>query len=216
MVAFVEKPPKGLAPTNWINGGTYVLEPSVLDRIPERLTVSIERETFPRMLDEPSRLYAMTSDAYWIDIGTPEKYLRAHTDVLRAALGGSPAPGARELTPGVWVQGAPHIDADARLEAPTLIGDRAVIAAGARVVGSVVGDGAVVGPGARLLRSVVHADATLADEAEAIDAVVGAGASLGAGAIASDHTVMGAGATLGAGARASGARIRRPEPDAEG
>jgi len=213
VVAFVEKPPKGRAPTNWINGGTYVLEPSVLSRIPERLTVSIERETFPRMLDEPSRLYAMASDAYWIDIGTPEKYLRAHTDVLRAALGGSPAPGAREVTPGVWVQGTPDIDTDARLEAPTLIGDRAVVAAGARVVGSVVGDGSSVGPGARLLRSVVHAGATLADEAEAIDAVVGAGASLGAGAIASDHTIMGAGATLGAGARASGARIRRPEPD---
>ena len=82
VVAFVEKPPKGRAPTNWINGGTYVLEPSVLDRIPERLTVSIERETFPRMLDEPSRLHAMPSDAYWIDIGTPEKYLQAHTDVF--------------------------------------------------------------------------------------------------------------------------------------
>jgi NDP-sugar pyrophosphorylase family protein len=216
VVAFVEKPPKGLAPTNWINGGTYVLEPSVLDRIPERLPVSIERETFPRMLEEPSRLYAMTSDAYWIDIGTPEKYLQAHTDVLRAALGGSPAPGARELTRGVWVQGEPTIDPEARLEAPALIGDHAVIAAGARVVGSVVGERAMVGHGARLLRSVVHADATLADDAEAIDAVVGAGAGVGAGAIASDHTIVGAGATLGAGARASGARIRRPEPDGEG
>jgi NDP-sugar pyrophosphorylase family protein len=168
------------------------------------------------MLDEPSRLYAMASDAYWIDIGTPEKYLRAHTDVLRAALGGSPAPGARELTKGVWVQGDPTIDPDARLEAPTLIGDGALVAAGARVVGSVVGDRAIVGPGARLLRSVVHADATLADEAEAIDAVVGAGAALGAGAIAADHTIVGAGAGLGPGARASGARIRRPEPDGEG
>ena len=56
----------------------------MLERIPDRLTVSIERETFPRMLEEPRRLYAMASDAYWIDIGTPEKYLQAHTDVLRA------------------------------------------------------------------------------------------------------------------------------------
>jgi NDP-sugar pyrophosphorylase family protein len=213
VVAFVEKPPKDLAPTNWINGGTYVLEPSVLERIPERLTVSIERETFPRMLEEPSRLYAMASDAYWIDIGTPEKYLQAHRDVLRAALGGSPAPGARELAAGVWVQGEPRIDADARVEAPSLIGDGAVIAAGARVAGSVVGAGAVVGPGARLLRSVLHAGAVLAEDAEAIDAVVGAGAELGVGAIASDQTIMGAGASLGAGARASGARIRRPEPE---
>ena len=186
----------------------------MLDRIPERLTVSIERETFPRMLDEPSRLYAMPSDAYWIDIGTPEKYLQAHADVLRAARSAArPRPVRASSRPACGCRATPDIDADARLEAPTLIGDRAVVAAGARVVGSVVGDGRRGRPGARLLRSVVHAGATLQDEAEAIDAVVGAGASLGAGAIASDHTVMGAGATLGAGARASGARIRRPEPD---
>jgi mannose-1-phosphate guanylyltransferase len=214
VVAFVEKPPKGVAPTSWINAGTYVLEPSVLERIPERLTVSIERETFPRMLDEPRRLYAMASDAYWIDIGTPEKYLQAHRDVLSAALGGAPAPGARERSPGVWVQGEPHIHADARIEAPALVGDGVVVGVGARVVGSVLGEGSVVAEGARVLRSVVHAGGRLEPDAEAIDSVVGEGATLGAGAIASDHTVMGAGAELGAGARASGARIRRPEPNA--
>jgi NDP-sugar pyrophosphorylase family protein len=219
VVAFVEKPPKGVAPTNWINGGTYVLEPSVLERIPERLTVSIERETFPRMLDGSSRLYAMASDAYWIDIGTPEKYLQAHRDVLRAALGGSPAPGARELTPGVWVQGTADIHADARIEPPALIGNAAIVGEGARVVGSVVGAGVVVGAGARLLRSVVHDGSILFEDAEAIDSVIGERATLGAGAIASDQTILGAGASLGPGARASGARVRRPEPgtpEAEG
>ena len=119
MVAFVEKPPKGRAPTNWINAGTYVLEPSVLDRIPERLTVSIERETFPRMLDEPSRLYAMASDAYWIDIGTPEKYLQAHTDVLaRRARRLARARCRASSRPACGCRATPDIDADARLEAP--------------------------------------------------------------------------------------------------
>src|SRR6476660_6821048 len=149
VVAFVEKPPKGVAPTNWINGGTYVLEPSLLERIPERLTVSIERETFPRMLEKPSRLYAMASDAYWIDIGTPEKYLQAHADVLAGALGRERAPGARENGPGIWVQGNAHVDAEARVEAPVLLGDGARVEAGARVAGSVVGAGATVGAGAR-------------------------------------------------------------------
>lgn len=214
VVAFVEKPPKGKAPTNWINAGTYVLEPSVLQRIPERLTVSIERETFPRMLEDPSRLYAMASDAYWIDIGTPEKYLQAHADVLAGVLGSAPAPDARELRPGVWVQGAPDIHADARIEAPVLVGDGSKVAEGARIAGTVVGAGVTVGTGARLLRSVVLDHATIADEAEAIDSVVGVRAALGTGAIASDHTIVGAHAVLDAGARASGARIRRPEPDA--
>jgi mannose-1-phosphate guanylyltransferase len=216
VVAFVEKPPRDLAPTNWINAGTYVLEPSVLRRIPERLTVSIERETFPRMLDQPSRLYAMPSDAYWIDIGTPEKYLQAHHDVLTGALGAVPAPGAREHTPGVWFAGVPTIDPAAQLEAPVLVADGAVVAAGARVAGSVLGDGCVVEAGARVLRSVVHPRAHLAADAEALDSVVGSGARVGRGAIVSDHTIVGAGAELAAGARSSGARIRKPAPDRAG
>ncbi len=191
-----------------------MLEPSVLRRIPERLTVSIERETFPRMLEEPSRLYAMASDAYWIDIGTPEKYLQAHADVLAGVFVGAPAPGARELRPGVWVQGEPQIHPDARIETPALIGDGAIVADGARIAGTVIGAGVDVGAGARVLRSVVHDGAIISDEAEAIDSVVGKGASLGSGAIASDHTIVGAAASLDAGARASGARIRRPEPEA--
>jgi mannose-1-phosphate guanylyltransferase len=214
VVAFVEKPPKGKAPSNCINAGTYVLEPSVLQRIPDRLTVSIERETFPRMLEEPSRLYAMTSDAYWIDIGTPEKYLRAHADVLAGVLGSPPAPGARETAPGIWVQGEADIHAEARLEAPVLVGDEVRIGAGARVARSVLGPGSSIGSGARVLRSAVHQGAALDPDAEVIDSVLGAGARLGPGAIASDQTVIGAGATLEAGARASGARIRRSDGDA--
>jgi mannose-1-phosphate guanylyltransferase len=213
VVAFVEKPPKGKAPTNWINAGTYVLEPSVLQRIPERLTVSIERETFPRMLEEPSRMYAMTSDAYWIDIGTPEKYLQAHADVLAGVLGGDPAPGARETAPGIWIQGDAQVDAEARLVPPVLLGDGARVDAGARVAGSAVGAGASVGAGARVLRAVVSDHAVLEADAEVIDSVLGPEATLGTGAIASDHTIVGTGAALDAGARASGARIRRIDPD---
>ena len=103
--AFVEKPPPGAAPTRWINAGTYVLEPSVLDRIPAGLTVSIERETFPRILEQRRRVFAMPSDAYWIDIGTAEQYLRVHADLLAGRLGRPPVPGAGELAPGVWAQG---------------------------------------------------------------------------------------------------------------
>jgi NDP-sugar pyrophosphorylase family protein len=208
VIAFVEKPPPGKAPTNWINAGTYVLEPSVLARIPERLAVSIERETFPRMLEEPRRLYAKADDAYWIDIGTPEKYLQAHTDVLNGALPGAPVDDARELRPGVWAQGDVEIDDGATIEAPVLLGAGVRIAAGARVVASVLGAGVQVAHGARVARSVLLRDAVLDDDAEVIDSALGAGAHLCAGAIASLHTVVGAGGALAAGAHASGARIR--------
>src|SRR5204863_612100 len=77
--AFIEKPPRDEAPANLVNAGAYVLEPSVLDRIPEGRKASIERETFPALVDSGG-LYALASDAYWIDTGTPAAFLRACAD----------------------------------------------------------------------------------------------------------------------------------------
>jgi NDP-sugar pyrophosphorylase family protein len=210
VIAFVEKPPPGLAPTNWINAGTYVLEPSVLARIPARLPVSIEKETFPRMLAGPTprRLFAMRSDAYWLDIGTPEKYLQAQGDVLRGALAAPPASGATERQPGIWVQGQVEIHATASLVPPVLVGAGTSIGAGAQVVASVLGADCEIGAGARVERSVLHDGARLAADAEAVDTVVGAAALVDTGAVACDHTMVGPHGRVPAGARASGARIR--------
>jgi NDP-sugar pyrophosphorylase family protein len=181
VVAFVEKPPRGQAPTSWINAGTYVLEPEVLDRIPPRLNVSIERETFPRMLDEPGRLYAMQSDDYWLDIGTPQKYLEAQHDVASGRLGLPPAPGAVERAGGVWVQPGAAIDAGASLLGPTVVGPGARIGVGARVEASMLGQDTVVGEGATVLRSVLLPGVAIAAGAATKDEVVGREAVLPCG-----------------------------------
>ncbi len=78
---FVEKPAPGTAPSNQINGGTYVLEPSVLQRIPAGQRVSIERATFPEIV-KGGRLFAMATDDYWLDAGNPALYLKANLDLL--------------------------------------------------------------------------------------------------------------------------------------
>ncbi len=171
VIAFVEKPPREQAPTNWINAGTYVLEPSVLSSIPPRLNVSIERETFPRMLERPGRLYAMRSEGYWLDIGTPAKYFEAHLDVLAGKLGLPPIAGAVELSPGVWVEPGAIVDDAAALEAPVLIGEGARVASGARVAHSVLGARAVVESGASVIDSVVLPGVSV-PPGEVIDSVV--------------------------------------------
>ena len=92
--AFIEKPPVEEAPTNRINAGTYVLEPSVLDRIDSGRRVSIERETFPALVAD-GRLFALDDgDAYWLDTGTPEAYLQAQLDLIdgRIEATGPPTP----------------------------------------------------------------------------------------------------------------------------
>lgn len=209
VIAFVEKPPAGLAPTRWINAGTYVLEPSVLDEIPSRTNVSIERETFPGMLQRPGRVYAMASDAYWLDIGVPEKYLEAHADVLRGKLGSPPAPDATEREPGVWVQGDAELDG-ATIQAPVLLGAGTRLAPGSRVARSTIGAGCIVEADAVVSESVVLDGARLADGAQARDSIVGPGAVLEEGVIASDHSVVGAGAVVSTGSRVARARIHVP------
>jgi mannose-1-phosphate guanylyltransferase len=82
--AFIEKPPAGEAPSNLINGGFYVLEPSVIDRVGVGARVNIERVTFPAMVDDRS-LYAFELAGYWLDVGTPERYLEANLDASNGA-----------------------------------------------------------------------------------------------------------------------------------
>ena len=165
--AFIEKPQRDEAPTDLINAGTYVLEPSVLDRIPDGRRVSIERETFPALV-ESGRLFAMASDAYWIDTGTPATYLRANLDTL----------GDRAL---VGPDAAVHDDA---VVERSVVGVGSCIAAGARVVESVLLPGCRVGAGAVVERSLVGRGAVIGPGARLDDlTVVGDGTEVAAGAV---------------------------------
>jgi len=207
VIAFVEKPAPGSAPSDWINAGTYVLEPSFLDRIPPRLNVSVERETFPRLLQQPGRLYGFRSDAYWLDIGTPEKYLQAHTDVLRGAVGRPPTPGARELSEGIWTQGDATIEPGATVLAPAMLGPRARVQSGARVRGSVLGAGAIVEQGAVLESAVIHEEARVSHDSTVDNSVVGPRAIVKPDVMLTEHTLVGADVTVPSGTRISSGRL---------
>ena len=179
----------------------------MLERIPPRVNVSIEREIFPRMVQTRGTLYGYQYDGYWLDIGTPESYLRAHLDALAGKDGAVPAPDAEEIEPGVWVQGDVSIGKGATLQAPVLLGPDVQISSGATIGSSVLGAGAEISSGAHLVRSVLHRAATVASDAEVIDSVLGAAAHLGAGAELADLTLVGAGASVRAGTRISGGRV---------
>ncbi len=109
VTAFVEKPPRDEAPTNEINAGTYVLEASVLARIPEGGRVSIERETFPAMVRDRC-LFARSDDSYWLDTGTPSAYLEANFDYLNKKRGPIVAPGLVDRGNGVLTEGESDVE----------------------------------------------------------------------------------------------------------
>jgi mannose-1-phosphate guanylyltransferase len=202
--AFVEKPPRDAAPTNLVNAGTYVLERSVVDRIAEGRRVSIERETFPAMVEDGT-LFALADASYWLDAGTAEAYLSAHWDLLEGRRSSPPAPAARDSGRGVWLLGSPELDGDVR--GPALIGDGARVRSGAVVEQAVVGRGCVVEAGARVVRSVLLPGASVGEGATVTGSIVGPGARVGEGSRLRPLTVLGAGATVAARTVVDGARV---------
>ena len=92
IVRFVEKPPRSDAPSNWANAGVWLFEPAVLDYIPdERMDRSLEQLVFPALIGEGLLLQGFPSPAYWMDVGTSERYLQLHADILDGLLSDVPA-----------------------------------------------------------------------------------------------------------------------------
>jgi NDP-sugar pyrophosphorylase family protein len=201
--AFVEKPAPGTAPTDLINAGTYVLERAVLDRIPEGRS-SIERLIFPGMVPSGT-LFATASSEYWIDVGTPPTYLQAQLDLLDGVRGGPPADGAVDVGGGVWRLGSPVVDGD--VVGPSLIGDAAFVASGARVSRSVVGAGARVDAGAVVANSVLLPGSRVRADGVVDSSIVGERALIGTGARVSDLTVVGGGARVDDGVIVEGQKV---------
>jgi mannose-1-phosphate guanylyltransferase len=166
---FVEKPAPGETDSNLINAGTYVLEPSVLDLVEAGRKVSIERDTFPRLVARGG-LCALSTDDYWIDAGRPSLYLQANLDALAWLVGTLDAP---------RVAASADVDPTARVD-DAVIGERVVVAAGASVTRSVVLAGAVVENGASVVDSIIAGH--IGADAEVADSVIGADYRVPAGA----------------------------------
>jgi NDP-sugar pyrophosphorylase family protein len=204
VIEFVEKPPPDLVPTNMINAGTYVLEPEVLARIPSGRRVSVERETFPALAAEGA-VFAMASDAYWLDTGTPVAFLQANADLLGGLRPGPPAPGARQVGPGVWTLGAPTVRGEVR--PPSLLGAGAQIASEATVSASVLGARSVVERGAQVEGSVLLPGARVAAGAHVAGSILGRDCVVAEGCELTPVTVVGDGFVVPVGAHLNDARV---------
>ncbi|MBA2545952.1 MAG: NDP-sugar synthase [Solirubrobacterales bacterium] len=191
---FLEKPDPAEIDTDEINAGAYFLERSVLDLIEPGVAASIEREVFPRLVGEG--LYGRRLDGYWMDIGTPDRYLQASWDILEGRV--ETATGRRVGDDGLLVDEGAEVHPDARLASPAMveagttvgagaaIGPRAVVGPGcsiaerASVNGSVLLSGCMVGAGAKLDGAILSAEAVVVPGAEVeAGAVVAAGERVG-------------------------------------
>jgi mannose-1-phosphate guanylyltransferase len=200
---FLEKPSADEIDTNLINAGAYILERTVLEGMPPAGTnVSIEREVFPALVGDG--LYGYESGGYWLDIGTPERYLQATFDILegivRTETGRALADAEMALTDGAQVEG--------RVVAPALVGPGCRIAAGAVVGGrTVLGADVEIGEGARIESSVVLSGARIGAGTTISASIVGTRVKIGehcsieGGVMLGDSVSIGSENILACGAR---------------
>jgi len=187
---FTEKPKKEEVVTNMINAGTYIMEPEVLKRIPADVKVSIERETFPDMLSDGEPVFGYESRNYWMDTGTPEKYLQLHKDILDGRCDGY------SFDRDVTIAKGSRIDKRAKLSGKIVIGSGCSIDSGACLNGPVV-----IGNNCRINKNVsisdcviwenvtVEENSTISGTIIANDTIVAAGTRL-CGAVVGDHLTV--------------------------
>jgi len=190
---FVEKPSPDAIDTNLISAGAYVLEKDVVDLIQPERNVSIEREIWPQLVGDG--LYAYPHDSYWLDIGTPGRYLQATFDILEGLCETQVA----ERLGATFTAVGPDVDSAGRIVPPAVIGRGTKVARGAHVGSlAVLGDGVTVGEGATIERSVVMQGADVGAGCVLRECVVAAGTRVGAGTHITGGAVLGEGVTVGA------------------
>jgi len=197
VLRFLEKPRPEEIRTNTINAGVYVLETRVLELMPAGVTYSIERGFFPALLARGDRVLGPVHEGYWIDIGTPEKYLQVHRDILAGRFAVALE---AERRAGGWAHPTARIATEAVLEAPFYVGPGCRVEAGAHVgPDAVLVADVEVGRGARVRDSVVWAGTTIGPLAEVEGSLLGPGvragrssrlrgAALGEGTVLSDFS----------------------------
>jgi len=187
---FLEKPSWGQVFSDTINTGIYVLEPEILEFIPEDEVIDFSGDVFPAALAKGLSLHGHVADGYWEDVGTSEAYLQAHADVLDGRV--DVEIGGFEVGDGVWLGEGAEVDPAARVEGPVVIGDNSRIEAGARLGAySVLGTDVVVKADATLERTVCHDHVYVGRGVRLRATVVGRSADLRAHARLEEGVVVG-------------------------
>ena len=195
ILRFLEKPKAEDVTTNNINAGIYVLEPDTFDRIPGNVPWSIERSYFPSLIERRETFTAYLYRGYWIDIGTPEKYLQVHRDIMDGRFAAVPF---RDLVaPRIALAPSARIEQGASIEGPCFVDEDVLVKARARVGPySVIGRQSHIEEGAAIDRAIVWPNCRIGPEALVCNAVIGRHCHLGrcvtvnGGAVLGDRTTL--------------------------
>ncbi|MDK2799808.1 MAG: mannose-phosphate guanylyltransferase [Clostridiales bacterium] len=192
ITSFKEKPQPHEITSNYINAGVYVFEPQIFKEIPANRVVSIEKETYPMLLRKGYKVAAYKNDAYWLDIGTPEKYIAAHKDIMTGLckifndsieesysfIGNLMLKGKNiRIHPEAKIIGPVYIGDNVSIEANAFVGPNVVIGDGSyigmesRIIGSILWDSVQVNRGVKLINTVVVSNCRIGGNKEIFNTV---------------------------------------------
>jgi len=187
---FKEKPTWDEVTTNMINAGIYILEPEILNYVPPEVFFTFERDVFPAVIEKGQVIYGYPFEDYWIDIGTPEKYLRLNHDLLHRYMGDK----------GVKFEGEGFVHPSARIEGPVIIGDGCFIDKGCVIKGPVaLGSGCQIGEGAMMEGAVLWQNCKVSKGAKLKNCVLASNCYVGEGSEVWDNCVLGDNVRIGEG-----------------
>jgi mannose-1-phosphate guanylyltransferase/phosphomannomutase len=180
---FLEKPAPDQAFSDTVNTGIYLLEPSIIERIPGDRPFDFSRDLFPQLLQDGTRFFGYRAEGYWCDIGNLRQYRQVHSDALAGKIAlDFGACGAQEVTRGVWVGQGAQMHPSARVQGPCFVGSGSEVEARAVVArGAVLGSGSRLGAGARIAASIVGANADVGTNTDLNECIVGDGYKLSEG-----------------------------------
>jgi len=195
---FIEKPSRDKVTTNMINAGIYVLELDILSYIAPNAFSMFEKDVFPPLLEKGQAIYGHPFQDYWIDIGTPEKYLRLQYDLLRRSLGNSStkSEGESRISSSAQIKGPAIIgkgcliDGNSVIKGPVVLGPGCHVEESAAIEGATVWQDCQIGRKARLRNCVVASRCHIGEESEILD-----------GCILGDDVRVGKGSKLSNGVR---------------
>jgi mannose-1-phosphate guanylyltransferase len=199
---FLEKPKWEEVTTNLINAGTYILDREVLQDIPSHTPFMFEHHLFPRLLEKGVPIYSYPSDAYWIDMGTPEKYLQLHHDLLQGKSASAfHCQNKHKVAPG-------FLHPTAKIEGAVVIGEGCTIGSGARIKGpTTIGEGCQILDGATIEGAILWRHVQVGQRAILKDCIIGDNSLIGddslipEGSVISDDVVVTKGSHLSPGSK---------------
>ncbi|MHB8064626.1 MAG: sugar phosphate nucleotidyltransferase [Ruminiclostridium sp.] len=168
-VSFVEKPEAEQIFSNFINAGIYIFEPEILREIPIDSVVSVEREIFPKLLVKGRKIAVYRDNSYWIDIGTLEKYMQVHKDIMD---GKCKMVDIKYTGDNISIGNNVRIHPQVKLIGPVYIGDNVTIDAKAVVSHSIIGNNVHIGAESGVTGSILWNDIKIGRQVRLIDSII--------------------------------------------